>query len=339
MELSENEEPLVDTTAPIPLRSKRTERLQRKQLKRSKKNGTATGINSILELPSEILIEILSFARPSDVFNLLRASRDLKSFIDSNEKTICRTIISRRYAVLTKCFPLPIPLNEVDRAVYPALQSEKRQELLKIHKKPYLHIKPADEYSICTCLTCLFAWNNLCLLIDLAHWIGNLERREPIPTIPRGRNPEWNQSLVNANGLLVERAISHPLWYARILQEHLHTTTRNIQRSIQSRNTNPAFQMSIDDAKQETDVYLERSGLPSYDIPYHRDSYYSLVTYLPNRKWHKVEQRWLYYAESQHERDLEWIQRQNAPQQVGERKARQKQKHVTEKPGSHLSEK
>ena len=32
-----------------------------------------------------------------------------------------------------------------------------------------------------------------------------------------------------------------------------------------------------------------------------------MIAYVPNRKWSKEQQRWLYYAAGAHERDLAWV--------------------------------
>ena len=308
--MSDWEEPLIDTTAPILLHSKRTRRLQKRLQRRTEKHAVSDEPRTLLDLPSEILVDIFGYLRPSDVFTALRTSRTLESLITRNEKAIVKDIIATRYSVLTRCFPLPVPFEKVDSAAQPALLSERRQELMSIHKKPYQHIRPPDPKAICTCLTCMLAWNNLCLLIDFARWQDNLDRGEPIPIIPRGRNPEWNQKIVMESSQVVEKAMQSRRWYARILEQHLASTTRAIKRLSTARRKNPPFQMSTEDASSETDWFTERSGPPSYEFPFHRDNYYMLEAYLPNRRWEKEGQRWLYYPESQHEWDMEWIMRQ-----------------------------
>jgi hypothetical protein len=67
--------------------------------------------------------------------------------------------------------------------------------------------------------------------------------------------------------------------------------------------------MSAEDVARETDAFLERSGPPSLDFPFHRDNYYMLEAYLPNRGWNAEEQRWMYVPESQHETDVQFIVR------------------------------
>ncbi len=65
--------------------------------------------------------------------------------------------------------------------------------------------------------------------------------------------------------------------------------------------------MSLDDVKSETDLFLERSGPPSLDFPFHRDNYYMLEAYLPNRGWNAEVAEWRYMPASQHDRDVEFV--------------------------------
>ncbi len=310
----DEEEPLVDTTAAIPLRSKRTERLQKRQQKRSKKNAAHSDITSFLELPSELLLEVLSFLRPSDVFILMRINRSTRDYVEQNEQIISESINNWRYPILAKCFPLPVLFNEVDKSAHSALLSLRHQQRLLIHKLPYQHVKSADPQKTCSCMSCVMAWNNLCLPVDLAHWQLNLDRREPIPMIARGTRPQWNSDLVEANAHIVEKAIRHPLWYARILQTHLSTTVRTIVRhaAVRRKNRSPVrdvpaskrlFHLSKEDIASERDSFMQRSGPPSFEFPFTRDNYYTLVSYLPNRRWD--EGGWIYYGDL-HERDVAW---------------------------------
>ncbi len=310
--IDEDEEPLVDTTVPIPLRSKRTERLQKKlNLKQTAAKQHAT----IWDLPSEIFLDIFTRLRPSDVFRLARANQSLRNFVLEQETTIASEIIRRRYPVLAKCFPLPVLLNTVDMEAHSALLDDRRQAAhLYIHKKPYQHIKTPDIHEICTCLTCLLAWNNLSLVVDFAHWQKNLEHGEPIPIIARGKNPEWNQILISANGDIVEKALYSQLWYAVILSSHLRSTTGSIHRHSNNKgNKRRRFRMTIEDVAAETDQFLERSGPPTLNFPHHRDNYYMLEAYLPNRGWNSETGEWQYIPASQHARDVEfckaWVRR------------------------------
>merc|ERR1712000_662897 len=122
--------------------------------------------------------------------------------------------------------------------------SDERQAVMNIHKRPYQHIKAPDRYLTCTCLTCMLAWNNLNLVVDFSHW---------------RKNPTWNQKLTVANAQVVEKALRSTLWYARILESHLNSTVGSIRRHGNNKgNKRRRFLMMADDAKAETDLFLER---------------------------------------------------------------------------------
>jgi len=57
------------------------------------------------------------------------------------------------------------------------------------------------------------------------------------------------------------------------------------------------------------DGFLGRSGPPSLDFPFHRDNYYMLEAYLPNRGWNAELRRWMYVPGSQHDVDVGFIGR------------------------------
>ena len=67
--------------------------------------------------------------------------------------------------------------------------------------------------------------------------------------------------------------------------------------------------MTAEDENSGTDAFLERSGPPTLDFPYHRDNYYMLEAYLPNRSWNGEEKRWMYIPSNQHDKDLEFVAR------------------------------
>jgi hypothetical protein len=326
----DDEEPLVDTTAALQLHSKKTERMQKRLEKRSKRKP-ATKPQSFLDLPSELILDILTYLRPSDLFRLQRLTKPMQAFIRENEPTIARDLIKTRYSILAKCFPLPVPFQTIDPSYHSALLSPKRQDLLAIHKKPYTHIKPLDPLAICTCMTCVFAWNNLCTILDLAHWQGALDARVPITMIPRGASPPWNQELIETSAARVEAAMKSPLVYTALLALHLDTTTRTILRRskyIKTPKGGPVlaqhrpYQLSLAEAARSSDEFLARKGLPSYEFPFHRDNYYNLEAYVPNRKWSSDEGCWKYYAGTQHARDLEWVRDRFGVEEDGERVAR-----------------
>lgn len=309
----ETEQPLVDETAALTLHSKKTKRQQKQQHRREQKAASKSPSANLLDLPAEILSEVFSYLTASDTFRIARTSHDLRDFVHTNEKTIAKDIIQRRYWILHRCFPLPVPFKDVPEDFHAGLLSEKRQDLLNIHRKSYhQHIEMVDPQRVCTCMTCVFAWNNLCLLVDLHHWQKNLANREPIPMIPRGTNPQWNQDLLTKNAEMVRRAMEHPLYYAVILEKHLSTITATILRFAKWKKGTTAkprlYHMTDWDVAKGTDAFLERSGPPSYDFPFHRDNYYSIEAYLPNRKFGN-DGKWHYYplAPSQHEKDLHWV--------------------------------
>lgn len=315
----DEDEPLVDTTEALSLRSKKTERVQKRLHKKQQRAATRTAPVSLLDLPPELLEEIFGNLPPSSIYDLLLTSHGIYNFIKERENSIIREIIRRRYWVLSRCFVLPVSFSDVDCSAHPALLSTKRQNMLTIHKKPYSHVKGIDHLKICTCMACVFAWNNLCLILDLAHWQPNLNNREPIPMIPRGSTPEWNKTLLDRNAAIVEQAMHSPLTYARCLQTHLETTTSTILRTFKTKNppstvpTQRLYHLTHDEARKGTDAFLDRSGPPSYEFPWHRDNYYALEAYVPNRKWSRERGRWIYYAEGLHEKDLQWVKDRFAP--------------------------
>ncbi|TVY40455.1 hypothetical protein LOCC1_G005732 [Lachnellula occidentalis] len=193
--ISANEEPLIDTTTALPLRSKRTSRLQKK---RHQKATSTKQTATLWDLPSEILLDILRLLKPSAIFRVSRANQALRAFILEEEERIARQVIETRYAVLAQCFVVPRLLNTLDAEAKAALSDGGRVGA-SVHgggngkKTGYQHIAVPDAGVVCTCLTCLLAWNNICLVVDFAHWQRNLDAGEPIPMIPRGKFPEWNQ--------------------------------------------------------------------------------------------------------------------------------------------------
>ncbi|KAG0651791.1 hypothetical protein D0Z07_1965 [Hyphodiscus hymeniophilus] len=170
----DDEEPLVDTTKALPLRSKRTERRQKK---RHQKEAASKQLATLWDLPLELLLDVLTLLRPSDIFKLSRVNHTLRDFIAREEHEIVRKIISQRYAVLAKCFRIPVLLKKVDEDAHPAL----------------------------------------------------------------------------------------------------------------------------------LDLFLERSGPPSMDFPFHRDNYYMLEAYLPNRGWNAEVAEWRYMPASQHDTDIQFV--------------------------------
>ncbi|KAM6505774.1 hypothetical protein FSOLCH5_013949 [Fusarium solani] len=299
-----DDEVLIDNTEALTLRSKKTDR-QKKKLERKTKKKAAKP--HLLSLYPELIIEILTHLRPSDIISYQQTCHSAKAFVEQHDSSIARSIISYRYSILARCFPRPVFLDTVDRKYHDVMLSERRQKLLTIHRKPYAHIASHDASILCSCLTCVLAWNNLCLIVDLSHWINSaIAHRKPIPMIPRGQNPEWNAELVEKHANVVRRALKSPLWYALLLQRHLQSTVFGIRRYT-SKDGEAGFGLDDDDVAAETDAFCARDGPPSYEFPLHRDTYYSLQTYLPNRIWKKEEDEWRYQPADQHFRDLEWM--------------------------------
>jgi len=312
------EEPLIDKTAALHLHSKKTERLQKRGQKKSEKAAEVSASKyTLTDLPDEMVLNIIAFLEPSSIFRLARTSTSIRGFILENEGHIARNVLDTRYGTLSRCFPLPFPFDDVPMDVRPALLSERRQEIMGIHRKAYYqHIPQYDPHAICTCMTCVFSWNNLCLIIDLNYWQKYLEKREPIPMIARGTNPDWNEKLLSRNAGIVRTAMEHMLMYAAILEKHLSTITTTIQRSSRWKRKGDKkpkgprlYNMLDSDVRAGSDVFLENAGQPSHEFLFHRDNYYGVEAYLPNRKWSSEGHKWYYYAlpPVQHERDLEWV--------------------------------
>ncbi|KAI0165333.1 hypothetical protein GGR52DRAFT_104759 [Hypoxylon sp. FL1284] len=310
IDASEEEElgELEDKTEALTLRSKRTERARKRQAKKASKSTHKT--RDPLSLPYELVLEILGYLRPSDVFRLARVSKAYHKFITEEQRLIVRDITAWRYVCLDKCFRLPVIMDDIDPSIRHYVQSPEHQDLLVSHKRPFQHIQPPDAAEVCTCLTCVLRWSSLCLIVDFSYWQRNLDVGEPIPMIARGKQPVWNQSLITTNAAIVHKALRSPLWHARLLEAHLDSTTRSIRRHAENRgNKRRRFQMSKEEMDSGSDKFLERSGPPSIDIPFHRDNYYMLEAYLPNRGWSAALQGWMYAPAEQHDMDLQYIVR------------------------------
>ncbi|KAH6866803.1 hypothetical protein BKA58DRAFT_320049 [Alternaria rosae] len=305
--VSDDEEPLEDRTAALTLKNKKTERMKRKNATRQQKRDA---IVNITKLPTELILETLKYLRPHDIFEFSFVNRRFHSLVEANANVIGDAIIARRYNILIKCLPTPRLLADVDAPIQTLLIDPARQKQLSIHNRPYQHIQSPDPHQLCTCLTCILTWNNLGLVLDFAHWQNHLDTGTPIPIIPRGQSPEWNQELVARNARIARKAVDNSLWHAAILERHLESTTRAIRRHSKNRgNKRVHVEMTEAEAVEETDAFLAKHGPPSLEFPYQRDEYYMLEAYLPNRWWRKQESYWFYTINGQHERDLELVQR------------------------------
>lgn len=315
LESSDLQTPLIDRTEALALRSRKTDRKQRKLGRKPLKDAASEP--HLLALTMELLLDVLSYLRPSDIFRFQRTCKAVRDFVSRYEAYTARVIAKFRYPSLSRCFPRPVALEDVDAIYHDALLDEHRQTLLGIHRRPYAHhIAPHDPDLVCSCLTCILAWNNLCLIVDLAYWTDEaIARGKAITTIPRGQTPTWNVELLGRHAAVVRRALTSPLWYLAILQRHLSTTASAIRRyAPRGGNTQAAtaatFGLTLRDETDETDAFCAREGPPSYEFPLTRDAYYGLQAYLPNRGWKETESRWRYMPDDQHFTDLRWVLQQ-----------------------------
>ncbi|KAJ8118873.1 hypothetical protein ONZ43_g3905 [Nemania bipapillata] len=204
---------LEDKTEALTLHSKRLERIRKKQTRKAMKVKESP--HSFLSLlPYELVMEILILLKPSDLFRLQRTSKPFHDFIIHEEARLALAVLEWRYSCLQRCFRLPVLLANIDPAVHRLLQTPERQEILTIHKKPYQHIKPPEPTEVCTCLTCTLRWSALAVIVDFAHWQEHLDKGEPIPMIPRGKFPEWNQAIITAHAdiYLLETFMPNRSW-------------------------------------------------------------------------------------------------------------------------------
>lgn len=296
--------------------SKKSERRRRKQqLKRPRPLESNL---TFLDLPFDILLQITTLLRPSDNFRLSRTCRELHTFIlEEHSIRIASSVVRWRYPCLAQCLRLPVPMCDIKQEYRDALLDPERLKELDFRKRPYQHIKPLDPASVCRCLTCVLRWNVLCFAVDFTHWQHALDAHEALPVIPRGKQPEWNSKLLDAHAAVVEKALlpatthpSSPLWHAVILEAHLDSTVRSVRRQRANQfNKRPHFLMTEEDARSGTDAFLHKKGPPSVDFPFHRDNYYMLEAYLPNRSWFSEAGRWGYMPAEQHDKDVEQIRR------------------------------
>lgn len=245
---------------------------------------------------------ILELLRPSDIFALSRVNKEFHAFVFANESAIVKPIIKLRYSILERCFPRPVSLENVKPAIRSMLESPERPDF-----GTHQNIPPPDKTLHCTCMTCLVRWNALCAVIDFAHWQDHLDRGIPIPTIKRGTNPGWNQELLERHRRVALKALDSPLWYARVLEAHLESTTRSIRRHSQNKaDKRRHYQVTPADVRAGTDEFLQQNGPPTFDYPYARDLYYMLEAFLPGRSWISELQKWVYMPQTQelHETDL-----------------------------------
>ncbi|KAK2016740.1 F-box domain-containing protein [Colletotrichum eremochloae] len=286
-------------------RSKKAERMKRKLQKKTAKSLHRQPTH-LLHLPNEILVGIMMHMFPSDVHKASQTCRTLRELVKHNEALLSRHIISTRYPVLGRCFRLPVSLDDIDPKLHAVLQYDTRIEMLGIHRR-YRHIPQPDPFKACTCLTCVLRWQALFTIVDFNHWQSDLAVGKPIPVIPRGEEPEWNEKIKEKTALIVFRALESPLAYACLLEMHLKNTCASIKRQTDNKgNQRRHFTMLKADAESGTDHFLEREGPTTADMPFQRDGYDLLEAYLPGRTWLKNEKRWAYMPADIHDRDLAW---------------------------------
>ncbi|KAK4139917.1 uncharacterized protein C8A04DRAFT_32558 [Dichotomopilus funicola] len=315
-------EPVEDLTQPLALRSKRTERQRRRREKRAQAaiSSTQNEHREFLDLPLELFTGILYLLRPSDILALSGVNRSLRAFLLANESDIVGRIVQLRYPILERCLIPPVPINEVDPEVRLLLQSPDRSDVVVSPRSVLQNIPLSDNTLHCTCVTCMVRWTALCAAVDFAHWQDHLDNGVPIPTVPRGTSPPWNQDLLARNRRIVLASLSSPLQYARILEAHLDSTMRSIRRH--SRNTSdrrPHYRMSDAEMRAGADSFLSQEGPHTVDYPYSRELYYMLEVFLPGRSWIAERQEWVYMAQEQwHEWDLRnLVQRAKARRHEG----------------------
>ncbi|KAF2015821.1 hypothetical protein BU24DRAFT_462043 [Aaosphaeria arxii CBS 175.79] len=310
-DFSDDDEPLVDVTAAIPLKSKRTARMNRKKTVRETKERQKP---SLTNLPTELVLEVLQYLLPSDVLNLSLVNHRYNAVVNGNANIVGNKIIKRRYAILAQCFQLPRLLSDIEPSMRMILREPTRQKSLTIHRNPYQHIRRPDPQYVCTCVTCILLWHNLCVALDFAHWQDKLDSYEPITMIPRGQSTAWNEALLDRNARIVRKALESSLWHAWILETHLKSTVRAIRRQNANKgNKRKHVDMTPEEAASEMDAFLEKTGPPSHEMPFHRDNYYLLEAYLPRRAWSSKEQRWRYNVAGSHEQDLVYLARSSMP--------------------------
>jgi hypothetical protein len=315
-EVGHDVSPLEDLTQPLARHSKRTKRQHKKlEKKGASKSWAVFQPRGFLDLPLELLMGILELLRPSDTFALFQLNGQLRNFMLANEAIITRRIVNLRYPILERCLLPPVFMEDIDPATQELLRSTDRPDLALSHPNVHQNIPSPDNMRHCTCLTCIGRWNALCAAVDFAHWQDNLDKGEPIPTIPRGTLPPWNQKLLATTRRVVIKSLTSPLWHARILEAHLSSTTRSIRRHSQNKaDQRPHFRMSEADARAGTDVFLKQEGPPTVEFPYSRDLYYMLEVFLPTRSWVATHQKWVYMSHTQewHEMDLDMLVRMMA---------------------------
>lgn len=109
-----NAEPAINRTSSFHSgsnTSRTSEKVTGQRIKKMK--STNTSIN-LLDLPLDILLEIFVWLRPSEIQIISHGNRTLQELILRYENHLAKSIISKRYNALSKCFPLPVIASKVD---------------------------------------------------------------------------------------------------------------------------------------------------------------------------------------------------------------------------------
>lgn len=129
-----------------------------------------------------------------------------------------------------------------------------------------------------------------------------LQRREPLPIIPRGKKEDWNEQLLNRHKEILRKAVLERegkggLVYAVLLQRYLEVLTTALTREIRAKGKDgriytraavepkKAFFITAEDVRGQDDGFLARKGPESFEFPFSRDKYYEIDAYVPGRKW------------------------------------------------------
>ena len=108
----DEDKPLVDTTAALPLRSKKTERTQKRLQKKQQRAAQQPVGSTFFDLPPELLQEVLTYLLPSDIFRLHKVSRSVRHFLLQHQDSVARDIVKRRYWGTVSMLPTPSRVRE-----------------------------------------------------------------------------------------------------------------------------------------------------------------------------------------------------------------------------------
>ncbi|KAK4167478.1 hypothetical protein QBC43DRAFT_376635 [Cladorrhinum sp. PSN259] len=263
--------------------------------------------NQFLDLDDDAMMCILDFCTPSAVWTLSKVCRGLRQLIRTHEAYLINRIIAFRYPNISRSFRLPYLLTQVadtfeNENIVSALFTFNERI---ISQRVHIRLNPRHPAeTTCSCLSCVDRWNNLCLAVDFARWQDHLDDGRPLPHHKPGVDPPEEIRRRSDCREKILDALHRPLFYAMILESHLDSTVRAIQRQSQNKTNRRAhFPMTSREASSGTDHFLGRQGPNLFDPPYQRDQYYMLEVFLPGRAWSKTDKEWK-YLNVPHEKDL-----------------------------------